>query len=311
MINIEKYSAENRQIWDNFIENSKSPMFMFKREFMEYHSDRFTDFSLMFYDEDKLIAIMPASIHGKQVRSHGGLTYGGFFTAKFTKQHHINDCVEALIAFLKKEHICHFIYKFVPFIYFNTPGEECLWPLWKNGAKLEHVDVSTVIDLANPQKMPKGRKAQISRAKREGVVIEKSDDFETFIDLENAVLAELHNTKAVHTAAELKLLQSRFPNNIELWVAKYENRIIAGTVLFVYNNVVHTQYMAANELSREIGGLDYLIKSLMDKYTATKKWFDFGISTEQGGELFNQGLCSQKEGFGGRTISYQIWKINL
>ena len=311
MVIIEKYSASKQQLWDDFIDGSKSPMFMFKRGFMEYHSDRYVDFSLMFYNEDRLIAVMPASIHGKQVRSHGGLTYGGFFTAPSTKQHHINDCVEALIAFLKKENIHHFIYKFVPIIYFNTPGEECLWPLWKNGAQIERVDISTVIDLNNPQKMPKGRKAQISRAKREGVVIEKSDDFETFIDLENIVLSERHNTKSVHTAKELRLLQSRFPDNIELWVAKYDNKIIAGAVLFVYNNVVHTQYLAANNLSREIGGLDYLIKTLIDKYAATKRWFDFGISTEQGGEIFNQGLCSQKEGFGGRTISYQMWEMFL
>ena len=29
---------------------------------MEYHSDRFTDYSLMVYEDQKLIAIMPANI---------------------------------------------------------------------------------------------------------------------------------------------------------------------------------------------------------------------------------------------------------
>ena len=311
MIRIERYSTDKQKVWDDFIEKSKSPMFMFKRGFMEYHSDRFTDFSLMFYDDDELIAVLPASIHGSHVRSHGGLTYGGFFTSKSAKQHHINDCIEALISFFKQNQINHFIYKFVPSIYFTVPGEEAMWSLWKNGATVERVDVSTVVDLKNPQKMPKGRKAQITRAKREGVIIEKSDDYDTFIDLENAILSEFHDTKAVHTADELRLLQSRFPKNIELWVAKYNDEIIAGTVLFIYENVVHTQYMASNHFSREIGGLDFLIKTLMDKYAETKQYFDFGISTEQGGEVFNSGLCAQKEGFGGRTISYQFWEMNL
>lgn len=311
MITIKKYSSDKKNIWDEFIENSKSPMFMFKRGFMEYHSDRFTDFSLMFYEDEELLAVMPASIHGSQLRSHGGLTYGGLFTSLSVKQHHINDCIEALIPFLKEHNINHLIYKFVPSIYYNTPGEECMWPLWKNGARLERIDVSTVIDLQSPLKMPKGRKAQIARAKREGVTIEKSDDFDTFIKLENEILAEYHNTKAVHTADELRLLQSRFPQNIELWVAKYDGEIIAGTVLFVYENVVHTQYMASNHFSRKIGGLDYLVKTVIDHYTQTKKYLDFGISTEQGGEVFNAGLCSQKEGFGGRTISYQTWRISI
>ena len=87
--------------------------------------------------------------------------------------------------------------------------------------------------------------------------------------------------------------------------------MIAGTLSFVYANVVHTQYMAANETAREIGGLDLLIKTLLDKYAGSKKWFDFGISTEQGGEVFNDGLCAQKEGFGARTIAYNFyeWKF--
>ena len=49
-----------------------------------------------------------------------------------------------------------------------------------------------------------------------------------------------------------------FPENIKLFVAKYKEQMIAGTLLFVYPNVVHTQYMAANEVAREIGGLDLL-----------------------------------------------------
>ena len=47
---------------------------MLKRGYMDYHSDRFIDNSLMFYEDDKLIALMPASKHGNELRSHGGLT---------------------------------------------------------------------------------------------------------------------------------------------------------------------------------------------------------------------------------------------
>jgi len=311
MISIKQYSVSDKVVWDDFIDNSKSPMFMFRRDFTEYHSDRFQDFSLMFYENDKLVAVLPASIHGKQIQSHGGLTYGGFFTAQETKQHHINDCVNELIVFLKHNDINHFIYKFVPHIYFVIPGEESMWPLWKEGFQLKKIDVATVIDLNFPQKMPKGKKAQIARAKREGVILEESDDFINFIELENEVLLERHNVKAVHTAEELMLLKSRFPENIKLYVAKYNDKIIAGTILFIYKNVVHTQYMAASEKAREIGALDYLIKMLMDEYSKSKKWFDFGISTEQCGAIFNQGLCAQKEGFGGRTVVYQTWEVRI
>lgn len=257
------------------------------------------------------MAVLPANLKDNVLYSHGGLTYGGFFTAPDTKQHHINECIKALVVFLKEHNITHFIYKSIPYIYFNIPAEEYLWPFIQAGAKLTRVDISTVIDLNNPIKIAKGRKAQSNRAKREGVIIKPSNDFDTFIRLENEILQKFHHTKAVHSSEELLLLQQRFPENIELWVAEYQGQIIAGTVLFIYDNVVHTQYMAANEKAREIGGLDFLITTLIARFTDKKRWFDFGISTEQNGKVFNEGLCAQKEGFGGRTAVYNLyeWRV--
>ena len=41
------------------------------------------------------------------------------------------------------------------------------------------------------------------------------------------------------------------------------------------------------------------------------KYIDFGKSTEGNGSILNEGLISQKEGFGGRTFVYQTWSINV
>ena len=89
----------------------------------------------------------------------------------------------------------------------------------------------------------------------------------------------------------------------------YQGKMIAGSVVFVYQNVVHTQYLAANDIAREIGALDYCISDIMTKYSTSKQFLDFGISTEDGGKVLNEGLISQKEGFGARTIAYQTWKL--
>ncbi len=52
---------------------------------MEYHNDRFTDASVIIYDEKgKITALLPANISGDTVFSHGGLTYGGVLTASGT-----------------------------------------------------------------------------------------------------------------------------------------------------------------------------------------------------------------------------------
>ena len=311
MITIKPYLSENQAIWNEFIENSKNGIFMFNRNFMEYHSDRFIDNSLMFFDNDNLIAVLPMNIRDKVLYSHQGLTYGGFITDEKMKQHKMLECFEALKQYMQANNIEKLIYKIIPHIYHKTPAEEDLYALFKNDAKLLKLEPSTTIYLKNPCKMPKGRKAQISRAKREGVEIQESKDFKTFIDLENKILAEYHDTKAVHTAEELELLHSRFPEQIKLYIASLNNEVIAGTLIFEYENVVHTQYMASNKISREIGGLDLLIKTLIDKYQNTKTYFDFGISTENNGQFLNEGLISQKEGFGGRTTVYQTFELKV
>ena len=304
------YTQEKENEWNEFVKNAKNSLFMFNRSFMEYHKDRFTDNSLLFYDEEELVALLPASIKENRLYSHGGLTYGGFITNTKMKQHHMNECFECLKEYMQQNKIESILYKTIPYIYHKQGAQEDIYSLFVNGAAIEKIEPATVINLKDPLKMPKGRKAQVSRAKREGVEIVESTDFNTFIELENSVLSEHHNTKAVHTGEELELLHNRFPENIKLYASMYKGKMIAGTVLFIYDTVVHTQYLAANEEAREIGALDYVVASVIEKYKETKAYLDFGISSEEGGKVLNEGLIFQKEGFGGRTIVYQTFSMN-
>lgn len=309
---IKRYEESDKNIWNTFNKTAKNSLFMFDRNYMDYHKDRFLDHSLLFYQDEELIAILPMTEAEGVLTSHGGLTYGGFITNTKMKQHVMDECVEQLVQYARENGFRELNYKVIPHIYHMQPAEEDRYALFINDAKLAKVEASTVVNLEAPLKMPKGRKAQISRAKREGCVIEERtdhDSFAQFIALENQVLSEHHNTKAVHTAEEINLLHDNFPGNIHLYAAIKENAMIAGTIVFEYGQVVHTQYMAANEEARQIGALDLTINTVIEKYKASKKWLDFGISTENGGMILNQGLISQKEGFGGRTNVYEMWKI--
>lgn len=323
MIKVIRYEESLKERWNDFCKKSKNGIFMFNRDYMDYHSDRFKDHSLLFYNEDSLVALLPVNEYEHKLYSHGGLTFGGFICGEHMKQHIMQDCFTALRDYMYECDLKSVLYKKIPYIYNLKPSDEDLYSIYVANGKIEKVEPATVIDLCEPYKMTKGRKAQISRAKREGIKIvelTKLDDFCVFIDLENEVLKERHNTQAVHTGAELKLLKDRFPDNIHLYGAFDNNNMIAGTVIYEYVNTVHTQYMAANNRAREIGALDYTIKYLIDYYTDSKRWFDFGISSEDEGRTLNEGLISQKEGFGGRTMAYitltlygyggGIWLIN-
>ena len=314
MITVKPYSPEMRDLWDSFSRSSKNRLFMFERDYMEYHGDRFEDYSLLFFQEDKLIALLPLNIRENSVFSHGGLTFGGFITSNDMKQHTMNDCFDALINYLQTNQIKKLTYKPTPWIYHLQPAEEDVYSLYTHSARLMKIEPSTVVDLSTPLKMPKGRKAQISRARREGVEIREctgEDEYYAFIDLENAVLSEHHNTNAVHTGAELYLLHSRFPDQIHLYGAFYEEKMIAGAVVYEYDSLVHTQYLAADETARRIGALDLTINHVKETFKDSKKWLDFGISTENNGLILNEGLISQKESFGGRTVVYSAWTLDL
>lgn len=315
MVTIKRYSEEDKMIWNIFNAESKNHLFMFDREFMDYHKDRFKDHSLIFYnDKNELVAILPLSENEKILTSHGGLTYGGFIMSKDIKQHTVNDCFNELCKYAKKNGFTNIYYKTIPHIYHEYPAEEDRYSLFINNAKLIRVEPATVINLNKMLKIIKGRKAQISRAKRESVKVAElssNNDFLNFINLENQVLKKYHNTKAVHTGEELVLLHNKFPNNIRLFGALKDSILIAGAVIFEYENIIHTQYLAADEQARRIGGLDLVIYNIIEKYKSTKNWLDFGISTENGGLYLNEGLISQKEGFGGRTNVYEMWEITL
>ena len=309
MIHITPYNSSHKPPWNTFNAESKNGLFMFDRDYMDYHSDRFKDNSLLFFEDDKLLALLPLNAQGGTLYSHQGLTFGGFIVGDSMRQTKMLECFSSLREYMRDCGFERLFYKVLPYTYHQNPAQEDLYALFRNQARLYRTDCSTTIDLRNSFKMSELRKRGVKKANKEGVEIEHSLDFSSFIALANEVLQDKHNTKAVHSTEELSLLHSRFMDNIKLFVAKKNQEILAATLLFIYPNLIHTQYLAVNDKGREIGALDLLLKTLIDTYAGSKTYFDFGISTESNGTFLNTGLISQKEGFGGRTITHQFYEL--
>ena len=174
MIEVKRYTDTDAELWNKFNAESKNSLFMFDRNYMDYHRDRFQDHSLMFYENEKLVAILPMSERENELVSHGGLTYGGFITDNKMKQHTMNECVTSLLQYAETEGFDRVYYKVIPHIFHEQPAEEDRYALFVQNARIEKIEASTVINLKKPLKMPKGRKAQISRARRESVIIEEA-----------------------------------------------------------------------------------------------------------------------------------------
>lgn len=311
-MNIQFYNSNLKGVWDSFVSNAKNSHFFFHRDYMEYHSDRFDDFSLMIFDNnDKLIALLPANLKDGILYSHQGLTFGGFLIDDKMKTETMLEIFATMKQFLAKQNIKKLVYKCIPYIYHIKPAEEDKYALFINNAKLIRRDVTSTINLSEKIRYSKGRKWSINKAKKEKIEIVKSNDYDNFWKLLTEVLETNHEAKPVHTLKEIKNLADLFPNNIKLFLARKDEKIISGALIYENQHIIHTQYLANSNLGREIGGLDFLLDYLIKDVYNDKKYFDFGISNEDNGRFLNTGLIAQKEGFGAGVVVHDFYELDI
>ncbi len=326
------YSINRKDTWDAFVDMSKNGTFLLKRGFMDYHSDRFFDCSLLIYagispdgefkekslTTKDLVAVFPANWdkESRTVYSHQGLTYGGLLVLPEVTQKEVMDMMQAILGYyrdmMQAEHL---VYKPIPYIYSSVPSGEDLYALFRAGAKLSRRLVSTCVPMRNPMKMATLRMRQAKKAVEHGFYIDRmtEGDNETLREywaLLEEVLEKYHNARPTHTLQEMQLLMSQFPKNIRLYIVRHEKRIVAGVVIFECRKVAHVQYIASGEEGRQYGALDLLFRHLINERYKQFEWLDLGTSNEDGGRVLNEGLIHQKEGFGGRAVCYDTYEIS-
>lgn len=309
---IRRYRREDKELWNSFVSKARNATFLFDRNYMDYHADRFDDNSFMFYHKGKLKAVLPANVAGDTLYSHQGLTYGGLLLDKKATVEDVMECFDSLNSWLRENGISKVVYKALPWIYQQYPSQEDLYALtWKCKAQLISRDISSSIVIDNKLKFAESRKSGIRKALSLNIEVGESNDVDGFWHVLEDNLGNRYNAKPVHTASEMKLLMSHFPNNIKLYVAKMNGEIVGGTLIYVTPQVVHTQYISASVEGKKHGALDLLFDYIINKVYANCRYFDFGKSTEQGGAYLNEPLIFQKEGFGGRGVCYDWYQWEL
>ena len=311
MFEIKRYSVEQKNAWDVFVENSINGTFLFKRDYMEYHSERFQDNSLMIYRKGMLYALLPANRAGNVLYSHQGLTYGGFILSSKATVLEILDVFEHVNNFLKSEGVREVIYKAMPHIYQLMPAQEDLYALFRCGAELIGRNISSTIYQRNKIKFVESRKSGIRKAINNSLIVKESLDFEAFWKILDDNLINKYGIKPVHSIQEIEYLHNKFPENIKLYLVSKEGIPLGGTVVYITKQVLHTQYISSNLAGKKFGALDLLFDKLINEIYCKIPIFDFGQSTEQYGNILNDALIFQKEGFGGRGIMYDIYKYNV
>ena len=331
MITVKRYTPENHQTWNEFVKQSRQGTFLFDRNYMDYHQDRFHDHSLMIYYKDKLYALLPANevvsdsgnkvgsdsdieISLKELVSHQGLTYGGLLTCNKMTAALTCETFEAIGNYLKQEGFSKLTYKAIGEFrkaFLLQIVSDALIHTGK--ASLSTREISTTIPLQNKLRFSEQRRRGIRKAKRNQLIIRQStpEDVLAFWNILNNNLQQKYHTRPVHSNEELQLLMSRFPENIIGYSVLKDEEVIAGTILFITPQVIHTQYISASEKGKEEGALDLLFDYIINQKKWNAPFIDFGKSTEERGNYLNANLIHQKEGFGGRGVVYDTYEWRL
>ena len=313
MFEITRYTADRKEEWDGFVKTSKNGTFLLDRNYMDYHSTRFEDHSLMFYRDGRLYAMLPANVKDGVLYSHQGLTYGGLVMHEDASAANIATLFGELNALLKDEGISKVVYKPTPWIYHLLPSEEDLYALFKVcKARVSARDISSTIIFDNRIKWHRDRRYGVNKARNNGVSVRRSDDLAAFWHVLDLNLGNKYGVKPVHTVEEMTLLKSRFPDNILLYVAEKDGETLGGTMLYVTNQVIHAQYISASPEGKRLRVIDAIYEVILNHdFADFRLYFDFGKSTEDLGTYLNENLIYQKEGFGARGVCYDTYEWDI
>jgi hypothetical protein len=311
---VKKYNFTYKDRWDKFLDNAKNATFLFKRDFMDYHQDRFVDFSVMVIENEKIVAVLPANLlKNKTVVTHSGLSYGGVVVGPEVSVNKSILYFKEILKFIYRSGSNKLLYKQLPDFYSKCSQSELEYALYLVESIIVRVDTAFLIDYRNKfkRKMPKGRKYEINKAKKLNVSIVESKHFNKFWqDILEPNLKQRFMVKPVHSLEEISLLKENNYKNIHQFNAFLGNIIIAGATIFETDTTAHVQYIAGNDLARQSGAIDFLFSYLINYFADSKLYFDFGTVNENSGKKINYGLMKWKESFGSRVFLHKFYEID-
>ncbi len=319
------YTADRAQAWDAFIGESRNGTFFHTRKFLSYHpDDRFTDASLFFQDNGRILAVLPAAIVEKEGKktlvSHPGASYGGLVLSKKCGMQQTGEIVDLLTAFAKDKGCSDATFLRLPLPNLRRwlSDDQEYW-LYQKGWRPTRFELSTSYDLTalTPETVMESfdptTRNKIRQAEKENLNIKFSDDFDAFWNLLNKTLDERHGAKPTHSAEEIKKLRSLTGQDVRLLAAFDGSEMIAGLVVItVHEKALYILYTAQDYSRPKLRAIPLLLRELFVAAINEKRAvLDFGISTEDGGIKVNESLFLFKESFGGQHVRRESWETTF
>jgi len=303
--------------WDLLVRAAPMGTLLHTRAFLSYHGERFEDASVMLHNEGgELVGVLPAAADptgGERVVSHPGATFGGIVHDGKIRGAAMLEGLAAAAKHYRQVGFGRLIYAPVPHIYHRRPSSDDLYALARFGALRTCCNLSCAINLETGPCLSSRRRRGLRKAHKEGVTVAQSpellDDLWSIVEVN---LAERHDTRPVHTKAEVGKLMALFPEEIVVTVAHHEGEPVGGVLVFESPKVSHAQYIASTTAGNRVGALDAVFDCCLSRATARgARFFDFGTSNRDGGWVLNEGLYEFKAQFGGGGVAYEVYEMDL
>lgn len=307
MYEILPYSHEQESRWDRFVmEDSMNGTFLQTRKFLNYHPEgRFTDASFFVEKSGIVVAVVPGcNVEGKFV-SHQGSTFGGPVISKdFYSGNKILEIVKDIDDYIVRNFKNVKLKPTSP-IFATFPTDLLDYALEHSGYS-RHTELSCFTPIAKDVDPLENCKRECRHNFRQseklnltyGEIPESEmEKFYGFLELSKA----RHNTKPVHSLAELRDLKKRFPEEILFRGVWQDGIYLSGMMIFYFRQakVYHFQYLAPDDSKRETSATTALfVNAMREAAQVGCEKFSWGISTEDGGAYLNENLYRFKESFG-------------
>jgi hypothetical protein len=293
-ITINKYHPENATQWNTFIKQSINGTFLFDRNFMDYHSHRFDDHSLMIYEKEQLIGIVPAHVKENCFCSHRGLTYG----IPVVLENRTRAVIDVVLEYLDNSAFVKAEFNLTPQFY-NIDNNILSSKLVENGFQISRMLHNMYIDLKVDLNISSKKSIGYRNGKFENLKIEKSVDFKSFWDLVLVPsLRARHNSKPVHSLEEIELLASRFPDYVIQHNVYRDQELLAGITFFIKGKNIKSQYAASSPAGMKTDAVGYIYMEAMKEYKKRGfSYMDLGPINESDGSI-NEGLYRFKKQLG-------------
>jgi hypothetical protein len=328
---VRTYVERDAGSWDRFVSGSVNGTFMHTRRFLAYHPPgRFADHSLLFLQPDGEIAgVLPAAeraADGRRVLfSHPGSTYGGLVVPPFLASAEADEMLRLLTDHARAEGFASIFMRLPERVCCRAFCEEVDAALFRAGfavtgrelARAFRVDGLTDDEILARFDIKNGAR-KVRAARRAGVVVRETAedaDYAAFWPIVEQNLAARHGAMPTHTLEEILRLRGLMGDALVLLGAYFQDRLIAGALLFVLNDAAaFAKHFAMDYAFERLDPLRLVVyESLLACRRRGLLWLNYGISTEPGsaGRQVNRGLDDFKRWCGGEGVTRDLLEKTL